>query len=404
MTDLKSRKQKFSKAMILVTVILMDILGGSEVDLFVPSFPELQSLFALSIVQVESLLSINFIGFCLSLLFVGALADRYGRKPIILLGLIIFIIGSILCLWAISYRFLLTGRFLQGIGAAAPATLCFLIIADSYSLKQQQFLMAMLNGIVNTSIAAAPIVGSYITLYFHWQGNFMVLLLAGVVVLVMTLVFIPNYKLPEHKETLSLREYIPIFRSKPLILLIVTFVFMCVPYWVFVGMSPLLYIEDLGVSLSQFGYYQGSLALVFALGCVIAGFFIKKYDQAKMLHRAGLICIIGFISIALVAFLDSHDPLLITLSMLPYIIGTIIPCMMIYPLCLHLIPKIKGRIAGLIQGSRLIFSALGLELAGYFYTGSFRNIGIIVSGSFLIAVITLLIVVRDKELMKISQK
>ncbi len=123
--------------MVLVTIILMDILTGMEFDLFVPSFPELQSQFNLSPFWVEALLSVNFLGYFLSLFFVGGLADRYGRKPIIGLGLMTFIIGTLLCLWAPSYPFLLIGRFLQGVGIAAPAILSFLIIADSYSLKNK---------------------------------------------------------------------------------------------------------------------------------------------------------------------------------------------------------------------------------------------------------------------------
>ena len=83
--------------MILFTVILMDLLAGMEFDLFVPSFPALQSQFELSPFLVEALLSINFIGYCLSLFVVGGLADRYGRKPILLLGILVFIIGSCLC-------------------------------------------------------------------------------------------------------------------------------------------------------------------------------------------------------------------------------------------------------------------------------------------------------------------
>src|ERR1700722_16398100 len=120
-------KQAFAKGMVIATIILMDLLAGMEFDLFIPSFPELQSQFSLSPFWVEALLSVNFAGFCLSLFFVGSLADRYGRKPIIVLGLMIFIIGSFFCLWATSYQYLLTGRFLQGVGIAAPATLCFLI-------------------------------------------------------------------------------------------------------------------------------------------------------------------------------------------------------------------------------------------------------------------------------------
>jgi MFS transporter, DHA1 family, multidrug resistance protein len=87
-----------TKNMILITVIIMDLLTGMEFDLFVPSFPEIQNQFKLTPFWVEALLSVNFIGYCMSLFFVGGLADRYGRKPIILLGLATFVIGSILCL------------------------------------------------------------------------------------------------------------------------------------------------------------------------------------------------------------------------------------------------------------------------------------------------------------------
>ena len=81
--------------MILFTLILIDLLAGMEFDLFVPSFPELKNDFQISAFLLELSLTLNFIGFCISLFIVGNLADLYGRKPIILLGLFIFIIGRI---------------------------------------------------------------------------------------------------------------------------------------------------------------------------------------------------------------------------------------------------------------------------------------------------------------------
>src|SRR3990167_10702780 len=125
-------------AMILTAVILMDLLTGMEFDLFVPSFTQLQIHFGLTPFWVEALLSVNFIGYCFSLFFVGGLADRYGRKPIILWGLTTFVIGSILCLFEQSFNFLLIGRFLQGIGIAAPAILSFLINADTYPISSNR--------------------------------------------------------------------------------------------------------------------------------------------------------------------------------------------------------------------------------------------------------------------------
>lgn len=396
---------KLTKAMVLVTVITMDLLTGMEFDLFVPSFPELQSHFNLTPSWVEALLSVNFIGYFMSLIFLGDLSDRYGRKPIILLGLAIFIIGSILCLWPPSYEFLLTGRFLQGVGVAAPAILSFLIIADSYPLKEQQFLMAVLNGSLNLAAGAAPVIGSYITLYFHWQGNFAVLLMMGIAVLVMTLLFIPSYSLPQHSEALSmrgLRGYVVLFKSRPLVLLIANLLFLFVPYWIFVGMSPLLYMKDLGVSLFHFGYYQGVLALVFALGSVLFGLIIKNfyYEQKKILRLAICIHIISLIILSTVTWLNKPDPLLITLAFLPFIIGQIIPSNILYPLCLNFMPHAKARVSAIIQGGRLVLTSIGLQVAGYFYVGSFQNIGIILISFILVGVITLYFVINNQKLME----
>lgn len=393
-------KQSNFKSMILVTVILMDLLAGMEFDLFVPSFPEIQHQFNLSPFLVEALLSVNFVGYCLSLFLVGGLADRYGRKPIIVIGLIIFIIGSILCLWSAAYPLILTGRFLQGIGIAAPAILSFLIIADSYPLKKQQYFMAMLNGVMNTSVAIAPVVGSYITLYFHWQGNFITLLCLGLITLMMVTLFIPTFKLPEHKDTISLNGYLPLFQSKPLMLLMINIICMFVPYWIFVGMSPLLYMKDLGVSLSHFGYYQGALALIFALGSVLFGLIMHKYHLKKMLHISNKIYIASLASIALATFTNSPNPLLITLAFIPFIISQIIPSNMLVPLCLNFIPHAKGKISAVLQGSRLIFASLSLQLAGYFYQESFQNIGLIVSGFIILVIITQFFVMKNSEIMK----
>lgn len=371
-----------------------------EFDLFVPSFPQLQSHFNLTAFWVEALLSVNFIGYCLSLFFVGGLADRYGRKPIILLGLIIFVIGSVLCLIETAYYFLLIGRFLQGIGIAAPAILSFLIIADTYPIKQQQFFMAMLNGSLNTAAAAAPVLGSYIALYFHWQGNFAALLILGLIVLLVTLFFIPSYKLPKNPETILPHGYIELIQTRPLMLLIITLLFIFVPYWIFVGMSPLLYIKDFGVSLQHFGYYQGSLALIFAFGSVLFGFMIKNSNHhlKKMLTFTLSIFIVSIIILSALTFSNSENPVWITFGIVVFVIGQIIPSTLLYPVALNFMPHAKGRVSAILQGGRLIVTALGLQIAGYFYLGSFQNIGIIIASFILIAVIMLFFVINNRKL------
>lgn len=397
-------KQLTSKSLVLLTIILMDLLTGMEFDLFVPSFPELQHQFNLSPFWVEALLSANFLGYCFSLFFVGGLADRYGRKPILLLGLVLFIIGSILCLWAPFYPLLLIGRFLHGVGIAAPAILSFLIIADAYPLKQQQVFMAMMNGVMNMAVAASPVLGSYITFYFHWQGNFIALLGLALFALLMTMLFIPVQSQSSSKEDAALFDYLPLFKSKSLLLLMMHITFMIIPYWIFVGMSPLLYMKALGVSLAHFGYYQGVLALLFAFGSIIFGFIINRFERKKTLFVTNQIFIFSFLSMAWVTWINSINPLLITIAFIPFVIGQIIPSTILYPLCLNFMPEAKGRVSAVIVGSRLILCALSLQLAGFIYKGSFQYIGMIILPFILLSVITLFKVINNDEIMKFGDK
>lgn len=365
------------KLIILISILLMDILAGMEFDLFVPAFPELQAQFSLTSFWVESLVSLNFIGYCLSLFVVGDLADRYGRKPVIVAGLLVFMLGSALCLFAGHYLELASGRFLQGAGIAAPSILSFLIIADTYPVKQQQFLYAMLNGSRNVAMAVAPLVGSYITLAFHWHGNFVALLLLSAFTLVATLVFIPLQTSAVQGHTVAPGGYRSILKSGLLLLYMAQIAFNSAPYWIFIGIAPLLYMNQLGVSLSHFGLYQGSLALVFALGSLIYGLVIKHiyYTQHRMLSVGILLQLFSIMTLCLALFTKTMNPLTITLSFIPFIIAQIIPGTILYPLSLHVLPALKGRVAAVISASSFIVSGIGLQAAGYYYQGSFLSLG-----------------------------
>jgi DHA1 family bicyclomycin/chloramphenicol resistance-like MFS transporter len=390
--------QSSSSAMIILTVILMDILTGMEFDLFVPGFAQLQNHFNLTVFWVEALLSVNFIGYCIGLFFVGFLADNHARKSIILMGLCAFITGSLFCLSKNIYGFVLLGRLLQGFGIAAPAVLSFLIIADRYPLQKQQSLMGILNGSLNIAAGAAPVIGSYITLHLQWRGNFIALLLLGVLVLVMTLFFIPVYKIPENNPKTWLSGYKSVFQKKPILLMIGTLVIMFVPYWIFVGISPLLYIKNFHLSLPIFGLYQGVLAFSFAIGSIIFGLVIGNYSQKKWLSIGIIIFIMALLAMGWVSITNSHNPRLITLSMLIFVMGQIIPSTILYPLCLNLMPEAKAKISAIMQGGRLILTALILQVVGYFYNGSFQYTGMIIFFFILIIIFTQYCMIKSKNI------
>lgn len=362
--------------MIIFVIMCMNILVGMEFDLFTPSFPQLQQHFQLSAFLVEALLSVNFIGYCLALFVVGHLGDRFGRRPIILTGLLIFVLGSVFCVSKDSFGFLLIGRLLQGIGIAAPSVLSFLIIADRYPLEKQQKWIATLNGVMNLAVGIAPVLGSYIVLHWQWQGSFNALLILGTAVLLLAWCFVPR-DTAQHSLQPAWVGYASIFRCKPLLRLMSWLTLIFVPYWVFVGVSPLLYVKSFQVSLSHFGWYQGVLAFSFAIGCFLFGRIVKRLSMVQWLRANNWLFVVAGLIILWAVLSQSHSPLLITAGVLLYCTAEIVPSILFYPVCLNYLPAAKAKVAALMNAFRLLGAALMLEITGYFYNGTFFSTGLV---------------------------
>lgn len=364
--------------MLFLTVLIIITLGGAEVDLFIPSFPELIREFNLSPVLVQLTLSVNFLSYCISSLFVGNMGDRYGRRPIILWGLIIFIIGSIFCVWADSFSLLVMGRFLQGVGMAGPAVLGYVVIADITPPEKQPGLLGLLNGVVTLAMAFAPVVGSYINIYFGWQGNFMVLLSMGILSFFMGCWYIPHTTQPNKDISINLKEYIPLLRSWEFMRLFLIICLLISCYWVFIGMGPILYMEDMNVSIEHFGFYQGAIAAVLSMVSIISPFVLKRVSHAACL-RIGVWALSALAVVSLgISLIVEDTPWIITVVMCLYILPFVFPINILYPKSLDVLPDSKGRAAAMLSFGRLAFSAIGVECVSYTYTGTFMPIAMFI--------------------------
>jgi DHA1 family bicyclomycin/chloramphenicol resistance-like MFS transporter len=136
---------------------------------------------------------------------------------------------------------------------AGPAILAYVLIADEYPLEQQPAVMGVYNGIFNLAVALAPVIGSYVNLYFDWRGNFVVILVLGILCLMLGYFVIPNRK-SDPLISLSLRSYWPLLTSSKLMTYVSSFCLLGVSYWVFVGMAPILYTH----SVSFLGFQASS--------------------------------------------------------------------------------------------------------------------------------------------------
>lgn len=361
--------------MLFFTILLIGILSGVEVDLFIPSFPELQHVFQLSPVMVQLTLSVNFVAYCACCLFVGALGDRFDRRKVMLISLIIFVIGSVLCVYAQNFTHLLAGRFLQGVGMAGPSTLGFAIIADLYPASKQPSLMAVLNGLTTAGMAFAPVIGSYVNLYFDWRGNFVLLLTLGVICFLAAYRYVPH-RVGDPTISLSPKAYWPLLCSGKLMSLVLAFNCIANAYWVFVGMAPIVFIEAFSIPLSHYGYYLGALAGVFSIVSLISGRILYYFGHKRCLYAGIGGLMLSFLAILLLVIFDVRQAWLITTTLLLFSISAVFPINILYPMALNVLPNTKGRTTALFMAVRLMLTAIALEVASYFYSVSFISTGI----------------------------
>lgn len=366
--------------MLFVAVAVIFFLAGMEVDIFIPSYPELQQQFGLSPAKVQLCLSLNFVTYCIGSVYAGALGDKYGLRKVILYGLVVFALGSIACCFATDFSYILAGRVLQGFGMAAPASLGYVAIAERYTPEKQASMLGTLNGFITVAMAFAPVIGSYVTIYGGWRGNFVVLLSLALFALSFCFFFLPKDTRKNENVSLSLTSYLVLFRSKTFLkYLAIICAYIC-SYWTFIGMGSILYIEGFGLSLAHFGFYQGAIAGSFAVISFLSPKLLTKYGQQRCFKVSIMLITLVAAMLGVVALCDINNPILITMLMCLFTLPMVFPVNILYPLTLDVIPETKSRAAAVVNVARLVGSAICIELISYAYNGKFFHLGLLIFG------------------------
>jgi len=169
---------------IKLLIALMFSAGFVATDIYLPSLPAITKSLHTTVQMSQLSITFFLLSYAISQFFGGVLSDKYGRKPIGIVGLLIFIPSTLLPMFAHSIDMLLLGRFLQGLGIGALPTLGRAIARDSVDgpkLAQVLSFSAMFTFIVP---AVAPVIGGVVQTYFGFRYNFLVMLLSAIVVLV----------------------------------------------------------------------------------------------------------------------------------------------------------------------------------------------------------------------------
>lgn len=167
----------------LVWLAGLSVLGFLATDMYLPAFAAIQADLQTPASAVSASLSLFLAGFAAAQLLWGPLSDRYGRKPVLLIGLTIFALGSLGMLWVENAATLLVLRFVQAVGVSAAAVIWQALVTDYYPSQKVNRIFATIMPLVGLSPALAPLLGSWLLVHFSWQAIFATLFAITVVLI-----------------------------------------------------------------------------------------------------------------------------------------------------------------------------------------------------------------------------
>lgn len=300
-------------------------LAPLSTDMYLPSLPAMRVEFGASVDQIQLTLSLFLVFFGLTQLICGPLADRFGRKPIIAIGMVIFVAASLGCAQATSITEMIFFRCLQAMGACVGPVLGRTIVRDVHGPLRAASVLAYVAGIMALAPAVAPIIGGGLLNFFSWPAIFIALGSYCALVGMIYLGRFPETLPPEYKQPMHLlailKNFLLLMKDRIYMAYILCGALTYAGLFVFISGAPFVLIEHFGVPETQFGYYFFVIVIGYIGGSFISG-RLSRSVRSVVLLRSGVLCglSVGLLSMALHG-LEIRGLVYVVLPMMFYAMG-----------------------------------------------------------------------------------
>lgn len=184
---------------------ILGMLGPFSIDTYIPAFSGIARALGATPLQMQQTLSAYLFGFAFMNLFHGALADSFGRRPVILWGLVMFTLASAGCALAQNITQLVVFRALQGLSTGAGIVVSRAIVRDIFPPTQAQGVMAQITIFFGVAPALAPVIGGWLFIHLDWRSVFWFLTLIGVTLWAINARFLPESLPPQKRQPFRVR-------------------------------------------------------------------------------------------------------------------------------------------------------------------------------------------------------
>jgi DHA1 family bicyclomycin/chloramphenicol resistance-like MFS transporter len=202
----------FPEFVVIIASIMA--LNPLAMDMMLPALPNIASAFHITAAnRPQAVLSTFMIGFGVGQFVMGPLSDRFGRRPVLLGGMVLYVIASLLAIAAPSFETVLLARALQGLGTAATRVIATSVVRDCYAGRRMASVMSLTMMVFIAVPVIAPSFGQAVMLLTQWRGIFIVLTLYGVLALIWSALRLPETLPVSERKSLAVRDVLAAFRQ-----------------------------------------------------------------------------------------------------------------------------------------------------------------------------------------------
>jgi MFS transporter, DHA1 family, multidrug resistance protein len=292
-------------------LIIISMIGPLALNILMPSMPGLVQAFNASRAEVQLTLSLFLASQAISQLFIGGLADRFGRRPVLIWSLALYVLASMAASFATSVILLIIARIVQAAGSTAGMTISRTVVRD---LAPRETAASMI-GYVTMGMVVAPLIapglGGIIDDVFGWRMIFWVCAGLGILTLILTVLQLPETR-PDSIEGQSagdvIRRSLDVIRNKRFLAYAGGSAITSGVFFAFLGAAPYLVIDIMQMSKLSYGIWFTSLSVGYMIGNFCSGRYSERLGVDRMIAYGNVVGLAGAGAFLLLAVVPVLHP------------------------------------------------------------------------------------------------
>lgn len=369
---MSDRPPSLSRGMILL-LAAASALGPVAMQIMLPAIPIVRESFQISVSNAQLTLSLSMFSIAMATLIYGPLSDRFGRRPIMLVGIAVTVLGSALCMLAGSIEWLIAGRIVQAAGGAVGLVLARAIVRDVYPADQAAGIIATLVMFMVVMPMLSPMVGGELLVRYDWHSIFYLVAAISILMLILMHRYLPETLAVPVKFTgviSMLKGFMTLLRSRAFSAYAFNVAFVSVVFFTFISAAPEIMVSVLNRQPNEYGYYFIMVPAAFMAGNYLTRGYSRKLGIHRMITMGSRLSILG-ITIAIVLHaLGLHHPLALFMPIALTTFGNGISLPNAQAGAINEFPHMAGTASGLTGFLQMGLSAVAAQLVALLFNGT----------------------------------